>query len=101
MATRCMRDGDNWIINGSKMWITNGSLADVALVWARDEDGIVRGFLLEKGLDGFTSSDIHGKLSLRASITSELAFSNVCVPDSARLPNIEGLKRTFKLPHPG
>ena len=92
MATRCMRDGDNWIINGSKMWITNGSLADVALVWARDEDGIVRGFLLEKGLDGFTSSDIHGKLSLRASITSELAFSNVCVPDSARPPNIEGLK---------
>ena len=92
MATRCMRDGDNWIINGSKMWITNGSLSDVALVWARDEDGIVRGFLLEKGLDGFTSSDIHGKLSLRASITSELAFSNVCVPDSARLPNIEGLK---------
>ena len=92
MATRCMRDGDNWIINGSKMWITNGSLADVALVWARDEDGIVRGFLLEKGLDGFTSSDIHGKLSLRASITSELAFSNVCVPDSVRLPNIEGLK---------
>ena len=92
MATRCMRDGDNWIINGSKMWITNGSLADVALVWARDEDGIVRGFLLEKGLDGFTTSDIHGKLSLRASITSELAFSNVCVPDSARLPNIEGLK---------
>ena len=92
MATRCMRDGDNWIINGSKMWITNGSLADVALIWARDEDGIVRGFLLDKGLDGFTSSDIHGKLSLRASITSELAFSNVCVPDSARLPNIEGLK---------
>ena len=92
MATRCMRDGDNWIINGSKMWITNGSLADVALVWARDEDGIVRGFLLEKGLDGFTTSDIHGKLSLRASTTSELAFSNVCVPDSARLPNIEGLK---------
>ena len=92
MATRCMRDGDNWIINGSKMWITNGSLSDVALVLARDEDGIVRGFLLEKGLDGFTSSDIHGKLSLRASITSELAFSNVCVPDSARLPNIEGLK---------
>ena len=101
MATRCMRDGDNWIINGSKMWITNGSLADVALVWARDEDGIVRGFLLEKGLDGFTTSDIHGKLSLRASITSELAFSNVCVPDSARLPNIEGLKGPFELPHPG
>ena len=92
MATRCKRDGDNWLINGSKMWITNGSLADVALVWARDDDGIVRGFLLEKGLDGFTTNDIHGKLSLRASITSELAFSNVCVPDSSRLPNIEGLK---------
>ncbi len=92
MATRCKRDGDNWLINGSKMWITNGTLADVALVWARDEDDIVRGFLLEKGLDGFTTNDIHGKLSLRASITSELAFSNVCVPDSARLPNIEGLK---------
>ncbi len=92
MATKCKRDGDNWLINGSKMWITNGSLADVALVWARDDDGIVRGFLLEKGLDGFTTNDIHGKLSLRASITSELAFSNVCVPDSSRLPNIEGLK---------
>ncbi len=92
MATRCKRDGDDWIINGNKMWITNGTLADVALVWARDDDGIVRGFLLEKGMDGFTSSDIHGKLSLRASITSELSMSNVRVPDSARLPNIEGLK---------
>ena len=92
MATRCKRDGDGWIINGNKMWITNGTLADVALVWARDENGIVRGFLLEKGMEGFTSSDIHGKLSLRASITSELSMSDVRVPDSARLPNIEGLK---------
>lgn len=92
MATRCKRDGDGWIINGNKMWITNGSLADVSVVWARDEDGIVRGFLLEKGMEGFTSSDIHGKLSLRASITSELSMANVRVPDSARLPNIEGLK---------
>ena len=92
MATRCKRDGDDWIINGNKMWITNGTLADVALVWARDENGIVRGFLLEKGMEGFTSSDIHGKLSLRASITSELSMSDVRVPDSARLPNIEGLK---------
>ena len=92
MATTAIKDGDEWIINGSKMWITNGSLADVALVWAKDEDGIVRGFLLEKGMEGFTSNDIHGKLSLRASVTSELSMVNVRVPDSSRLPNIEGLK---------
>ena len=92
MATTAKKDGDEWIINGSKMWITNGSLADVALVWAKDEDGIIRGFLLEKGMEGFTSNDIHGKLSLRASVTSELAMVNVRVPDSSRLPNIEGLK---------
>ena len=92
MATRCKRDGEDWIINGNKMWITNGSLADVAVVWARDEEGIIRGFLLEKGMSGFTSSDIHGKLSLRASITSELSMDNVRVKDSARLPKIEGLK---------
>ena len=92
MATTAIKDGDEWIINGSKMWITNGSLADVALVWAKDEDGIVRGFLLERGMEGFSSSDIHGKLSLRASVTSELAMVNVRVPDSSRLPNIEGLK---------
>ncbi|MBH09010.1 MAG: acyl-CoA dehydrogenase [Candidatus Marinimicrobia bacterium] len=92
MATRCHREGDDWIINGNKMWITNGSISDVAVVWARDPEGIVRGFLLEKDLEGFTSSDIHGKMSLRASITSELSMSNVRVSDSARLPNIEGLK---------
>lgn len=92
MVTRCKKDGDDWIINGNKMWITNGTVADVSVVWARDEDGMVRGFLLEKGMDGFTSSDIHGKLSLRASVTSELSMANVRVPDSARLPNIEGLK---------
>ena len=92
MATSAKKDGDDWIINGSKMWITNGSLADVALVWAKDESGVIRGFLLEKGMDGFTSNDIHGKLSLRASVTSELSMVNVRVPDSSRLPNIEGLK---------
>jgi len=92
MVTTAKKDGDEWIINGSKMWITNGSLADVALVWAKDEDGIVRGFLLEKGMEGFASNDIHGKLSLRASVTSELSMVNVRVPDSSRLPNIEGLK---------
>ena len=92
MVTTAKKDGDDWIINGSKMWITNGSLADVALVWAKDESGVIRGFLLEKGMDGFTSNDIHGKLSLRASVTSELSMVNVRVPDSSRLPNIEGLK---------
>ena len=92
MLTRCKKDGDNWIINGSKMWITNGSIADIAIVWARDEEGLVRGFILEKGMEGFSATDIHGKLSLRCSITSELSFENVCVPDSSRLPNVEGLK---------
>jgi len=92
MATTAKKDGGDWIINGSKMWITNGSLADVALVWAKDEAGIIHGFLLEKGMEGFTSNNIHGKLSLRASVTSELSLVNVRVPDSARLPNIEGLK---------
>ena len=92
MLTRAKKDGDNWIINGSKMWITNGSIADIAVVWAKDEEGIIRGFLIEKGTEGFSSSDIHGKMSLRASITSELFMKDVCVPDSNRLPNVEGLK---------
>ena len=92
MVTTAKKDGGDWIINGSKMWITNGSLADVALVWAKDDSGVIRGFLLEKGMDGFTSNDIHGKLSLRASVTSELSMVNVRVPDSSRLPDIEGLK---------
>ena len=92
MLTRAKKDGDNWVINGSKMWITNGSIADVAVVWAKDEENIIRGFLIEKGTEGFSSSDIHGKMSLRASITSELLMKDVCIPDSNRLPNIEGLK---------
>ena len=92
MVTTAKKDGDDWIINGSKMWITNGSLADVALVWAKDESGIIRGFLLEKGMKGFTSNNIHGKLSLRASVTSELSMVDVRVLDHSRLPNIEGLK---------
>ena len=92
MVTTAKKDGDDWIINGSKMWITNGSLAAVALVWAKDENGVIRGFLLEKGMKGFTSNDIHGKLSLRASVTSDLSMVDVRVPDSSKLPNIEGLK---------
>ena len=92
MSTTAVKDGDDWIINGAKMWITNGSVADIAIVWAKDDEGIVRGFILEKGMDGFTSNDIHGKISLRAAITSELSMVNVRVPDSSRLEGIEGMK---------
>jgi len=91
MQTRAKQDGDHWILNGEKTWITNGSMADVAIVWARAEDGI-RGFLVEKGTPGFTTSDIHGKLSMRASVTSSLALSDCRVPASAMLPGAKGLK---------
>ncbi len=91
MRTFARRDGDDWIINGSKMWITNGSIADVAIVWAATDEGI-RGFLLEKGMPGFTAPEIHRKMSLRASITSELVFQDVRVPDANRLPEATGLR---------
>ena len=91
MQTRAKQDGDHWILNGEKTWITNGSMADVAVVWARTEEGI-RGFLVEKGTPGFTTSDIHGKLSMRASVTSSLALSDCRVPASAMLPGAQGLK---------
>ncbi len=91
MRTKAVKDGDDWIINGAKMWITNGTIADVAVVWADTEDG-VRGFLIEKGTKGYTARDIHKKYSLRASITSELFFDDVRVPDSAMLPKVKGLK---------
>jgi glutaryl-CoA dehydrogenase len=90
MRTRAVRDGEDWILDGSKMWITNGGLADVATVWAQTEDGI-RGFLVPRGTPGFTTSDIKHKLSLRASVTSELAFDNVRLPASAQLPEARGL----------
>jgi len=92
MITHAKRDGDNWILNGSKMWITNGTIADVAVVWAKDADNIIRGFLVEKGTDGFTAPEMHGKLSLRASVTSELVLDNVIVSDNNKLPMAEGLK---------
>ncbi len=91
MQTRAKQDGDHWILNGEKTWITNGSMADVAIVWARADEGI-RGFLVEKGTPGFTTSDIHGKLSMRASVTSSLALSDCRVPASAMLPGAKGLK---------
>jgi glutaryl-CoA dehydrogenase len=91
MGTRARRDGDDWVINGTKMWITNGSIADVAVVWARTDEG-VRGFLVPTGAPGFSTQDIHKKLSLRASITSELILDDVRVPASAQLPEAEGLR---------
>ncbi len=91
MATRASKQGTDWVLNGEKTWITNGSVADVALVWARTDDGI-RGFLIEKGTPGFSASEIHGKLSMRASVTSSLSFSDCRVPESAMLPLAKGLK---------
>jgi len=91
MKTHARRDGDDWILNGSKMWITNGSIADIAIVWATTEDGVC-GFVVEKGTPGFEATDIKHKMSLRASITSSLFFDNVRVPDDNRLPGITGLK---------
>ena len=91
MLTRARKDGGDWIIDGEKTWITNGSVADIAVVWARTEEG-VRGFLVEKGTAGFSTSTLHGKLSMRASVTSSLSFSNCRVPASAMLPGAKGLK---------
>jgi glutaryl-CoA dehydrogenase len=91
MRTFARRDGDDWVINGSKMWITNGSIADVAIVWAATDEGI-RGFLVEKDMPGFTAPVIHKKMSLRASVTSELVFQDVRVPDANRLPEATSLR---------
>jgi len=92
MLTRAVRRGDRYVLNGEKMWITNGSLADVALVWAKADDGRIRGFLVEKGTPGFKSWDIHNKLSLRASITSGLSFTDCEIPEENMLPGVEGLR---------
>ncbi|MGW2394967.1 acyl-CoA dehydrogenase family protein [Kitasatospora sp. NPDC001664] len=91
MRTRARRKGTDWVLNGSKMWITNGSISDVAVVWAQTEEG-VRGFLVERGTPGFTANDVHGKLSLRASVTSELVFDEVVLPADAVLPGVTGLR---------
>ncbi len=100
MITRAVRDGDEWVINGAKMWITNGSTADIAIVWAKtgelDDISSIRGFVVPTDSDGFTARDQKGKLSLLASDTSELAFHDVRVPDSALLPESGGLKSPLK-----
>jgi len=91
MKTNARRDAGDWLINGSKMWITNGNIADIAIVWADTSEGIM-GFVLEKGMAGFEAQEIHKKMSLRASVTSALFFDNVRVPEANRLPNVSGLK---------
>jgi len=91
MRTFARRDGADWVLSGTKMWITNGSIADIAVVWANTAEGI-RGFLVPRGTDGFTARDIHKKLSLRASITSELVLDDVRLPADAVLPGVTGLK---------
>jgi glutaryl-CoA dehydrogenase len=90
MRTHAVRDGSDWVLNGTKMWITNGSIADVATVWARTDEGI-RGFLVPNSAGGFTARDVHHKLSLRASITSELVLDDVRLPAEAMLPQARGL----------
>ena len=94
MITKAQKVQDGFILNGAKMWITNGTIADVAVVWAK-LDGIVRGFLVEKGMNGFTAPEMKGKHSLRASITSELIFDNVFIPEKNLLPKTEGLKNAL------
>ncbi len=91
MRTAAKRDGDDWVLNGSKMWITNGSIADVALIWAQTDDGI-RGFLVPTDTPGLSANDIHRKLSLRASVTSELVLDGVRLPEDAVLPGVSGMK---------
>jgi glutaryl-CoA dehydrogenase len=91
MRTTARRDGSDWVLNGTKMWITNGGIADVAVVWAGTDDG-VRGFLVPRGTSGFTTRDIHRKLSLRASVTSELHLDDCRLPEGSVLPGVTGMK---------
>lgn len=92
MITNIKDDGDAYILNGAKMWITNSPVADIAVVWAKDEEGKIRGLIVEKDMKGFSAPEIHGKWSLRASVTGELVFEDVRVPKSNLLPNVSGLK---------
>jgi glutaryl-CoA dehydrogenase len=92
MRTHARRDGSDWVLNGAKMWITNGTIADVAVVWARTDDGDIRGFLVETGTKGFSAPEIHKKISLRASVTSELVLEDVRVPRDAVFPDVTTLR---------
>jgi glutaryl-CoA dehydrogenase len=92
MKTRARRQGDRYVLQGTKLWITNGSNADVALVWAKEDDGEIYGYLVEKGTPGYGTLDIHGKFSMRASITSELSFQDCAIPLENKLPGVKGLR---------
>jgi len=92
MLTRFSDNGDHYLLNGAKMWITNSAIADVAIVWAKDDEGVVRGLIVEKGMEGFSAPETHGKWSLRASVTGELVFDNVRVPKENLLPGVKGLR---------
>ncbi|GIW21843.1 MAG: acyl-CoA dehydrogenase [Candidatus Sericytochromatia bacterium] len=95
MLTRAKRKGDYYILNGSKMWITNGSIADIAVVWAKNDDDVICGFLVEKGTEGFSAPEIKNKHSLRASVTSELILQDVKIPVENMLPNSKGIKHAL------
>ena len=92
MKTRAQKKGTEYVLNGTKLWITNGSVSDVAVVWAKGDDGEIGGYLVEKGTPGYSTMDIHGKFSMRASITSELAFADCRIPLENKLPGVKGLK---------
>jgi glutaryl-CoA dehydrogenase len=92
MRTHARRDGADWVLNGTKMWITNGTIADVAVVWAHTDDGSINGFIVEKDMPGFTAPEMHHKLSLRASVTSELVLRDVRVPEENRFPEVSSLR---------
>jgi glutaryl-CoA dehydrogenase len=92
MRTHARRDGPDWVLNGAKMWITNGTIADLAIVWARTDDDAIRGFIVEQGTPGFSAPEIHKKISLRASVTSELVLQDVRVPSEAMLPEVSTLR---------
>jgi len=95
MATRGRRTDGGWLVSGAKMWITNAPLADVLLVWAKDDEGVIRGFILERGMKGLSTPKIEGKFSLRTSVTGEIVMDNVFVPEENVLPNVSGLKGPF------